>query len=185
VIALWNVAVALGPARIAIAVPAVLIRSLSPAARTAPERRRTIVIAVAGTCSGSARVVTAIGVPGAAVASTARPIVTSFLIARVEVTRVEIKHGYLRLNQSSGPNARYNGHVDWCEHITVNPAVLHGTACIRGTRIPVATVLSNLADGLAVEEILKSYPTLTAAGIQAALAYATDLAQDRVLPPLA
>jgi uncharacterized protein (DUF433 family) len=43
-------------------------------------------------------------------------------------------------------------------------------------------VLANLADGLSAEEILKSYPTLTAAGIQAALAYAADLAQERVLP---
>ena len=76
----------------------------------------------------------------------------------------------------------YNGHMDWREHITVNPAVLHGKACIRGTRIPVAVVLANLADGLSAEEILKSYPSLTAAGIQAALAYAADLAQERVLP---
>jgi uncharacterized protein (DUF433 family) len=60
--------------------------------------------------------------------------------------------------------------------------VLHGKACIRGTRIPVAVVLANLADGLSAEEILKSYPSLTAAGIQAALAYAADLAQERVLP---
>ena len=72
--------------------------------------------------------------------------------------------------------------MDWREHITVNPAVLHGKACIRGTRIPVAAVLANLADGLSAEEILRSYPTLTAAGIQAALAYAADLAQERVLP---
>ena len=72
--------------------------------------------------------------------------------------------------------------MDWREYITVNPAVLHGKACIRGTRIPVAVVLANLADGLSAEEIVKSYPTLTAAGIQAALAYAADLAQERVLP---
>jgi uncharacterized protein (DUF433 family) len=51
--------------------------------------------------------------------------------------------------------------MDWREHITVNPAVLHGQACIRGTRIPVAAVLANLADGLSAEEIVKSYPSLT------------------------
>lgn len=72
--------------------------------------------------------------------------------------------------------------MDWQEHITVNPAVLHGKACIRGTRIPVAVVLANLADGLSASEIIHSYPSLTAAGIQAALAYAADLAQERVLP---
>jgi uncharacterized protein (DUF433 family) len=72
--------------------------------------------------------------------------------------------------------------MDWREHITVDPAVLHGMACIRGTRIPVAVVLANLADGLSTEEIVKSYPALTVTGIQAALSYAADLAQERVLP---
>ena len=72
--------------------------------------------------------------------------------------------------------------MDWQEHITINPAVLHGKACIRGTRIPVAVVLANLADGLSPSEIIQSYPSLTAEGIQAALAYAADLAQERVLP---
>ena len=72
--------------------------------------------------------------------------------------------------------------MDWREHITVNPAVLQGKACIRGTRIPVALVLANLADGLSAEEIVKTYPSLTVTGIQATLAYAADLAQERVLP---
>ncbi len=72
--------------------------------------------------------------------------------------------------------------MDWRQHITVNPAVLHGKACIRGTRIPVAVVLANLAEGLSASEIMRSYPSLTADGIQAALAYATDLVQERVLP---
>ena len=73
--------------------------------------------------------------------------------------------------------------MDLREHITVNPAVLHGKACIRGTRIPVVVVLANLADGLlSAEEIVKSYPSLTVTGIHAALAYAADLAQERVLP---
>ena len=72
--------------------------------------------------------------------------------------------------------------MEWHEHITVNPTVLHGKACIRGTRIPVAVVLANLADGLSIDEVIRSYPSLTAEGIQAALAYAADLAQERVLP---
>ena len=72
--------------------------------------------------------------------------------------------------------------MDWQEHITVDPTVLHGKACIRGTRIPVAVVLANLADGLSTSEIIRSYPSLTDVGIQAALAYAADLAQERVLP---
>ena len=70
----------------------------------------------------------------------------------------------------------------WQDHITVNPLVVHGQACIRGTRIPVAVVLANLADGLPPDDIIRSYPSLTREGIQAALAYAADLAQERVLP---
>ena len=72
--------------------------------------------------------------------------------------------------------------MNWHDYITVNPAVLHGKACIRGTRVPVAVVLANLADGLSASEIIRSYPSLTPEGIQAALAYAADLAQERVLP---
>ncbi|MGE0592679.1 MAG: DUF433 domain-containing protein [Vicinamibacterales bacterium] len=72
--------------------------------------------------------------------------------------------------------------MEWREHITVDPAVLHGKACIRGTRIPVAVVLANLAEGLSADELIRSYPSLTAEGIQAALAYAADLAQERILP---
>jgi len=72
--------------------------------------------------------------------------------------------------------------MDWRQNITVDPAILHGKACIRGTRTPVAEVLANLADGLSVDEIIRRYPSLTAAGIQAALAYAADLAQERTMP---
>lgn len=70
----------------------------------------------------------------------------------------------------------------WQDNIVVNPAVMHGKACIRGTRIPVAVVLANLAEGLSAEEIIRSYPSLTRQSIQAALAYAAELAQERVVP---
>lgn len=69
----------------------------------------------------------------------------------------------------------------WQDHISVDPAILHGKACIRGTRIPVSVVLANLADGLTPEQIIQSYPTLTPVAIQAALAYAADLAEERVI----
>ena len=70
----------------------------------------------------------------------------------------------------------------WQDYISVDPAVAHGKACIRGTRIPVAIVLANLAQGITPEEIIRSYPSLSLPAIQAALAYAADLAQERVLP---
>jgi uncharacterized protein (DUF433 family) len=70
----------------------------------------------------------------------------------------------------------------WQDHITVDPAVCHGKACMRGTRIPVAVVLANLAAGLTEEQLFRSYPSLTPEAVKAALAYAADLAQERVVP---
>ena len=69
----------------------------------------------------------------------------------------------------------------WQDHISVDPAICHGKACIRGTRIPVAVVLANLAAGVAGAELLRSYPSLTPEAVQAALAYAANLAQERVV----
>ena len=71
--------------------------------------------------------------------------------------------------------------MDWREHIVVDPAVCHGQASIRGTRIPAAVVLDNLAAGQSVAEILRSYPSLTEQAIHAAVAYAAELARERVL----
>lgn len=69
----------------------------------------------------------------------------------------------------------------WQEHITVDPAVCHGKACIRGTRIPVSVVLDNLAAGVSIESLSRSYPTLPPAAVPAALAYAAELARERVI----
>ena len=72
--------------------------------------------------------------------------------------------------------------TNWRDHISTNPAVCHGQACIGGTRIPVAVVLDNLAAGLTVGEITASYPSLKPEDIQAALAYSAELARERVIP---
>ncbi len=71
--------------------------------------------------------------------------------------------------------------MSWQEHISVDPEIAHGKACITGTRIPVAVVLANLAAGLSPHEIVRSYPSLKPEAILAALAYAADLAQERIL----
>lgn len=71
--------------------------------------------------------------------------------------------------------------MDWRELIVVDPAVCHGQACIRGTRIMASVVLDSLAAGLDVEGLLKSYPSLTKEAVQAAVAYAADLARERVV----
>ena len=51
--------------------------------------------------------------------------------------------------------------MDPLELISIDPAVCHGQACIRGTRIPVSVVLDALAEGMGEAEILVGYPTLT------------------------
>jgi uncharacterized protein (DUF433 family) len=75
--------------------------------------------------------------------------------------------------------------MTWHQHISVDPAVCHGQACIRGTRIPVAVVLANLAAGVTDEALRRSYPSLGPEAVGAALAYAAALAEERVveLPP--
>jgi len=74
--------------------------------------------------------------------------------------------------------------MDWQDHITVNPNVCHGQACIKGTRIMVSVVLDNLAAGHQADEIVQSYPSLTTEDVHAAVAYAAELARERtvVLP---
>ena len=71
--------------------------------------------------------------------------------------------------------------MTWRERIRTDPQICHGKACISGTRILVSVVLDNLAAGLSHEEIMRSYPPLTLEDIQAAIAYAAELAKERVI----
>ena len=70
----------------------------------------------------------------------------------------------------------------WQDHIVSTPDTLHGAPRFRGTRIPVSIVLDNLAAGATPEELHQDYPTLPKEAISAALAYAADLARDRIVP---
>ena len=72
--------------------------------------------------------------------------------------------------------------MKWQDYITVNPNICHGKACIKGTRIMVSVVLDNLAAGLTPDEILQSYPTLNLDAVHASIAYAADLARERIVP---
>ena len=72
--------------------------------------------------------------------------------------------------------------MDWKAYIPVDPTVHHGKAFIKGTRIPVAVVLDNLAAGLEEKEIIQSYPSLDSNSIHAAIAYAAELAREEVIP---
>jgi len=71
--------------------------------------------------------------------------------------------------------------MDWQAHITIDPQICHGQACITGTRILVSVVLDNLAAGLSEDEILASYRGLRRESIQACIAYAADLAREEVV----
>ena len=72
--------------------------------------------------------------------------------------------------------------MDWRKHISVDPNVCHGQACITGTRVMVTVVLDNLASGLSAEEIVESYPSVSIDAVQAALSYAAELARERTMP---
>ena len=72
--------------------------------------------------------------------------------------------------------------MDWRTHISTDPQICHGKACIKGTRIMVSVVLDNLAAGLSAREIVDLYPTLRMEDVSAAVAYAAELARERVVP---
>jgi uncharacterized protein (DUF433 family) len=67
------------------------------------------------------------------------------------------------------------------ERITANPTVATGKPCIRDLRFPVSRLLGLLAAGETRESILKAYPYLEAADIDAALLYASALAEDETV----
>ena len=66
--------------------------------------------------------------------------------------------------------------------ITVNPRQMGGVPCMRGLRVPVATVVGMVADGMAEAQILKAYPDLVAADIHEALQFAAEAVRERELP---
>lgn len=72
--------------------------------------------------------------------------------------------------------------MDWQDYISSDPTVCHGKACITGTRVMVTVILDNLADGLSVEDIMRSYPSVSREAVQAALHYAAELARERIAP---
>lgn len=68
--------------------------------------------------------------------------------------------------------------------ITLKPTQMGGVACIRGLRIPVATVVGMVADGMKDDEILGALPDLEAEDIREALRFAADSVRERELPLL-
>jgi uncharacterized protein (DUF433 family) len=74
--------------------------------------------------------------------------------------------------------------VNWREHLATEPSICSGQLCARGTRVLITVILDSLAEGASREEILRSYPSLRPQHIDAALAYAAELAREESLLPL-
>jgi len=72
----------------------------------------------------------------------------------------------------------------WQEFLSTDPDICGGQVCAKGTRVPVTVILDNLAEGATHDEMLRSYATLRPEHIDAALAYAADLAREESMIPL-
>ena len=72
----------------------------------------------------------------------------------------------------------------WQEFLSSRPEVCGGELCATGTRIPVTVILDTLAEGATKGEVLSSYPSLRLDHINAALAYAAELAHEERLVPI-
>ena len=68
------------------------------------------------------------------------------------------------------------------EAITVDPDVMGGVPCLRGYRIPVATVVTMVADGMTAVQIVDDLPDLRPADVMEALKYAAEAVRERELP---
>lgn len=68
------------------------------------------------------------------------------------------------------------------ERIAVDPALMGGVPTVRGLRIPVATIVSMVADGMSPEEICQDLPDLTPEDVAEALRYAAETMRERTLP---
>jgi uncharacterized protein (DUF433 family) len=68
------------------------------------------------------------------------------------------------------------------KRITTNPGQMGGVPCLRGLRIPVATILALAAEGQTTDQILALYPDLAAEDIREALLFAAEAVRERALP---
>lgn len=68
--------------------------------------------------------------------------------------------------------------MDYRHLITTDPGILGGQPVLKGTRVTLNTVLSSLAEGATVDEILNDFPTLTEEHVRAAIAFAAASADD-------
>ena len=72
----------------------------------------------------------------------------------------------------------------WQKYLSSDQSVSGGQLCAKGTRVPVTVILDSFAEGATREEILHSYPSLKGEHLEAALAYAAELAREEALLPI-
>jgi uncharacterized protein (DUF433 family) len=68
--------------------------------------------------------------------------------------------------------------MDYRNRIIRDPKISGGTAVIKGTRVPVRTILASLAEGDWIDDILADFPTLSEVDIRAVIAFAADSAEE-------
>ena len=71
--------------------------------------------------------------------------------------------------------------MKWQDRITIQPDVCHGKACIKDTRVMVSVILANLSEGETYEYIMSNYHVMQE-DIEASIAFAAEMAEDRFLP---
>ena len=86
-----------------------------------------------------------------------------------------------RSRSLTGHNGRQLEHHG-VKRITTNPGQMGGVPCLRGLRIPVATIVALIAEGQTTQEILVLYPDLDADDVREALLFAAEAVRERVLP---
>jgi uncharacterized protein (DUF433 family) len=66
--------------------------------------------------------------------------------------------------------------MNWHDRISIDPKIHHGKPCIKGTRVPISVIVGSIADGDTPQQIMQSWPQLTAEDITAALKFAAKAA---------
>lgn len=73
--------------------------------------------------------------------------------------------------------------MDYAKYFTQDPKICGGETIIRGTRVTLRTVLASLAEGAAIDEILKDFPTLKDVDVRAVIAFAAASAEEDLPVP--
>jgi len=73
--------------------------------------------------------------------------------------------------------------MDYHRYIIRDPQICGGEPVIKGTRIPIRTILASLAEGARIEEILEDFPTLTEHDVRAVIAFAASSAEEDIPIP--